>query len=93
LAQAAERDTANAAWQRRRSSVLLLLQLLLSSHLRKVLVKQMSVAHIVQRFLWWVCSLQKNDSGSSAHGSPGSSNVLWCGAAAAAAGWSDQPAV
>jgi hypothetical protein len=48
-------------------------------HLRNSLVKQMSLAHIVHLFLLWVCSVQKKDSGSSAHGSPGSSYVLHAG--------------
>jgi hypothetical protein len=45
-------------------------------HLKNSLVKQMSLAHMVHRFLPWLCSLQKKDSGSSAHGRPGSSYVL-----------------
>lgn len=45
-------------------------------HLKNSFVKQMSLAHMVQRFLWCVCSFQKKDSGSSAHGRPGSSYVL-----------------
>lgn len=48
-------------------------------HLRNSLVKQISLAHIVHLFFWWVCSVQKKDSGSSAHGSPGSSYVLHAG--------------
>lgn len=46
------------------------------AHLKNSFVKQMSLAHMVHLFFWWLCSLQKKDSGSRAHGSPGSSYVL-----------------
>jgi hypothetical protein len=53
---------------------LLLLSFL--THLNSSFVKQMSLAHMVQRFLPWLCSVQKKCHGSIAHGNPGSSNVL-----------------